>query len=867
LLGAFRVSHRLPRCLSRATRDELKLPQAEQGNPQTYLCFAHQHVAPNLRIGKQSIINPHRPSYARLRIALIFFLVLVCAVAPAQITTPPAIAIPLLLPSAVVFDSTGNLYFAEIANHVIRKVDTTGRLTTIAGTGTQGFSGDGGPATAAALDSPQGLALDTTGNLYLADTHNHRIRKLNLATGLITTIAGTGTPGFSGDGASATAAQLDLPTALALDSASNLYFADTANHRIRRIAAATGLITTIAGTGTQGISGDNGPATQANIDSPQGLAFDSANNLYLADTHNHLIRRINAATGLITTIAGTGTLGFSGDTNPATNATLALPQGLTIDVSGNLYFADTANHRIRRIDATTGLITTIAGDGTQGFSGDNGPATAASLDSPRSTTLSSAAALTLADTGNGRIRQLNATTITTIAGLGDTTPGTLALTAPSVVAYGTGQLTASLASSTSAIGSVTFFDTIGTTVTTLGTVPLNTNAAIFPTSNLPAGQHSLTATYPGDQTHLSAQTPVLLLTIAPAQLLATINPVTLPYGAPIPAIKGAITGILTQDASTVTATFTTTAVPLSPAATYPITVNLTGPAAGNYTVAPVVAAVTIIPAPTLVTLTDLIATAASGSTTTLTTLVSSTTTGTPTGTITLLDGPTPIATQSLSTTGSTVFTLNSLSTGTHSFTAIYNGGKNFTPSDSLPQQVTIGIGATPDFTLAATGTITQTTTPGTATTFTFAVQPIDSLSSPINLTAIGLPNFSTTSFSPSYIPPGGQTTFTLTINTPSNTQISSRTPEHRTPPITWAILFLPILGLATRKRPIPTVLCAIVILSLSCITGCGDRINSESISTTPAKTYPITVTGTATSSTGSTLTHSATVTLILQSTN
>ena len=352
---------------------------------------------------------------------------------------------------------------AETANHAIRKVDTTGIITTIAGTGTQGFSGDNGPATAAALDSPQGLALDTADNLYLADTHNHRIRRLNLSTGIITTIAGTGTPGFSGDNGPATTAQLNLPTALALDNANNLYLADTANHRIRRIDSTTGIITTIAGTGTQAFSGDNGPAINAAIDSPTGLAFDSANNLYLADTHNHRIRRIDATTGIITTIAGTGTPGFSGDTTAASSATLALPHGLTIDPAGNLYLADTANHRIRRIDATTGLITTIAGDGTQAFDGDNAAAISASLNSPRATAISPSNLITLADTANQRIRQLTAapspqTGIQTIAGLGSYRAWSSHSSAPSVISYGTGQLTATLVSSISATGSITFFD-------------------------------------------------------------------------------------------------------------------------------------------------------------------------------------------------------------------------------------------------------------------------------------------------------------------------------------------------------------------------------------------------------------------------
>jgi sugar lactone lactonase YvrE len=245
-------------------------------------------------MGTPSITHPTRSAHAPLRIAVLLLLSLT---APAQTPSISALTVPLILPSAVVFDAAGNLYFAETGNHVIRKVDTAGNITAIAGTGVQGFSGDAGPATAATIDSPQGLALDnangTANNLYLADTHNHRIRKINLTTGNITTIAGT-TPGFSGDNASATSAQLNLPTALAVDTTGNLYIADTGNHRIRKISAA-GIITTIAGTGTQGFSGDNALAITAAIDSPTGLALDSKNNLYLTDTHNHRIRKITAA--------------------------------------------------------------------------------------------------------------------------------------------------------------------------------------------------------------------------------------------------------------------------------------------------------------------------------------------------------------------------------------------------------------------------------------------------------------------------------------------------------------------------------------------------------------------------------------------
>lgn len=386
-------------------------------------------------MGTQSTTQPPRRACVPLRIAsrilaalpylsaLLLLLALNPSPASAQ-STVSATPVPLLLPSAIVFDAQGNLYIAETASHAIRKVDTTGNLTTIAGTRTQGFGGDNGSATAAELDSPQGVAVDANQNLYIADTHNHRIRKINLTTGIVTTIAGTGTAGFSGDNGSPTSAQLNLPTALAVDPAGNLYIADTQNHRIRKINATTGTITTIAGDGTQGFTGDTGPATTASIDSPTGIAVDVAGNLYLADTHNHRIRKITAATGQITTIAGTGAEAYSGDNATATSANLALPHGLTLDATGNLYLADTRNHRIRRIDAVTGIITTIAGDGTQTFAGDNGAATAASLNSPRAVAASPTSPLTVADTGNQRIRQLSPASIQTIIGTGATTIST-----------------------------------------------------------------------------------------------------------------------------------------------------------------------------------------------------------------------------------------------------------------------------------------------------------------------------------------------------------------------------------------------------------------------------------------------------------
>jgi sugar lactone lactonase YvrE len=662
---------------------------------------------------------------------------------------------------------------------------------------------------------------------------------------------------------SALTVPLLLPSAIVFDAAGNLYFAETAKHVIRKVDT-SGHITTIAGTTIQGFSGDNGPATAATLDSPQGLALDSTGNLYLADTHNHRIRRIDATTQIITTIAGTGASGYSGDTTAAIAATLALPHGLTIDLNGNLYLADTANHRIRRIDAATGIITTIAGDGTQTFAGDNAPAITASLDSPRSTALSPTTLLTLADTNNQRIRQLTAgpapaTTIQTIAGIGVTTPGALTLTAPSVIAYGTGQLTATLASATPATGLVTFFDANST----LGTASLTSNTATLSTGSLPVGTHSITATYAGDPTHLGAQTSTFSLTIAPQQLTANLAPITLLYGQTLPSITATLSGVLPQDTNNVTAAFTTPATTLSPAGNYPITATLTGPAAGNYALAPISATITINPAPTVVTLTDnLIANPTTGSPVTFTATVTSSTAPNPIGSITLLDNGAPISTQPL-TSGAAVFSISSITQGVHSFTALYTGGTNFASSTSTPQLITITSGGpAPDFTLAPTGTTSQTILSGSSATFNFTTAFQGDLSSPITLAATGLPNLATASFNPPTIPPGAATnTFTLTIATP-NTTAQNTTPKSWT--ITCAFL-LAALALHKRERIAKKIL-ALGLLSFTLVLtdGCGDRINAADALALSAKPYTITVTGTATTATGSILQHTVTVTLLLE---
>ena len=212
-------------------------------------------------------------------------------------------------------------------------------ISTIAGTTTSGFSGDGGAATSAQLNYPAGLAIDASGNIYFADQGNQRVRKITASTGIISTIAGTGTSGFSGDGGAATSAQINNPAAVAVDASGNIYISDQYNQRIRKITASTGNISTIAGTGTYSYTGDGGAATSATFQNPAGIEIDGSGNIYIADLFNHVVRKITASTGVISTVAGSGSAGYSGDGGSATSANLNYPTDIALDDSGHLYIS------------------------------------------------------------------------------------------------------------------------------------------------------------------------------------------------------------------------------------------------------------------------------------------------------------------------------------------------------------------------------------------------------------------------------------------------------------------------------------------------------------------------------------------------
>jgi len=326
----------------------------------------------------------------------------------------PAVAAVLFAPTAVALDGSGNLYIADRDNHRVRRVTPAG-VTTVAGSGVPGFGGDGGSALTAQLRSPSGVAVDRAGNLYIADRDNQRVRRVT-ASGMISTVAGAGNPGFTGDGGPATSALLNGPEALAVDAAGNIYIADRANHRIRRVTPA-GMISTFAGAGASGFGGDGNPATSALLDSPEAVAVDAAGNVYLADRGNHRVRRVTAA-GVIATVAGDGTQGYDGDGGEAVAASLDSPAGVAVDGSGNLWIADTGNHRVRRVGSGGG-ISTVAGSGLAGYGGDGDRAGLAQLNVPRGLAIDASGNLLIADRDNHRVRQVNAAgRIATLAGAG-----------------------------------------------------------------------------------------------------------------------------------------------------------------------------------------------------------------------------------------------------------------------------------------------------------------------------------------------------------------------------------------------------------------------------------------------------------------
>ena len=435
----------------------------------------------------------------------------------------------LRTPEGIVLDGDNNVIISDTGNRRIRVINSdTDLIDTVAGNGSANYSGDGGTAKSAALFALGGTAHDAAGNLFIADTSNHRIRRVAAATGLVTTVAGNGIAGFIGDGAPGVNEPLNFPEDVAVDSLGNLFIADRVNSRVRRIDSETGFVTSFVGNGSFAFAGDGLPADKAAVRQPRGVAVDNDDNLFIADTLNHRIRRVFNETGDIRTYAGNGSADYSGDGGLATSASLNEPNGVVADAEGNIYIADTGNHRVRRVDVETRIITTVAGTGEAGFSGDGGHATGARLDEPTDVAVDGQGSLLIADSLNNRIRRVDlaAGTITTVAGdgtpdfTGDGGPASLAaLHRPRNVAVGPQ-------------GDLFVSDTLNNRVRVVAViVPTPTPTPTLTPTRTPTATPTATATPSPTPTATPTATPTRFPRIT-ASPTATLVPTVTPTGTP-----------------------------------------------------------------------------------------------------------------------------------------------------------------------------------------------------------------------------------------------------------------------------------------------------------------------------------------------
>ncbi|MCB0279200.1 MAG: hypothetical protein KDD94_06850 [Calditrichaeota bacterium] len=332
-----------------------------------------------------------------------------------------AMTLELGFPSGIVIDKKDNVIFSDRRlNKLFRLDQKSGSITVLSGTGDRSFSGDNGSAKNAALSIPEIIYMDQNGDLYICDRGNYRVRIIDAKSGMIRTVAGTGKFGYSGDGGPALAADLSNPFGVTLDEKGNIWIADTENHVIRKVDRQTGIITTEVGSGESGFSGDGGPAKQAQLQRPHVLSFDKSGDLWIGDSFNNRIRKVNIKTGIINSMFGNGEKASSPDGSDARKSALGFFGTLLFDQDGNLVFSEIIDARVRKIDLKTGLLSTLAGNGKSGFSGDAGPANKAQLGMPYGIAFDRNYNLYIADAQNGRIRRVDARTgiISTIAGNG-----------------------------------------------------------------------------------------------------------------------------------------------------------------------------------------------------------------------------------------------------------------------------------------------------------------------------------------------------------------------------------------------------------------------------------------------------------------
>jgi sugar lactone lactonase YvrE len=786
-----------------------------------------------------------------------------------------AISAELDQPVGSTMDSAGNLYFADSNNNRIRKVTPGGVISTYAGNGTAGFSGDGGEATSAELSGPLGIAFDNAGNLYIAESGNERVRKVT-PLGIISTIAGNGTAGYNGDGIAATSAELNNPNGIVVDKSGNVYIGDYFNNRVREVNTA-GVISTVTGTGTGGYSGDGGLAINAEVYWPAGVALDSSGNLYIADDNNSRVREVNPA-GIISTFAGTGYGGYNGDGISATTAELYAPDRVATDSAGNVYISEYGNNRIRKVN-TSGIISTVAGTGTPGFSGDGGLATSAEIDTPRGITVDEGGNLYISDADNNRIRKVQyqtdppafspaAGTYTSVQSvtITDTTAGatiyyttdgstpttssteyTTPITvsssetltaiataseynpsAPASAAYVVNIIPASVAivsgsGQTAAYGSafanpliVIVKDTNGNpasgVVVNFSGSGLSFSSAIATTGSNGEASVLATATASGSLTASATTSGVtgaatFSLTATQVALAVTASNATVAYNQPIPALTYAISGFVNGDTSSVLSgspAEATTATQGSAVGTYPITITQGTLSAANYTFSFVNGTLTITSLGTAATPT--FSPAAGTYTSAQSVSISDTTTGAIIYYTTNGSSPTASSTQYNAAIPVGV-------SETIEAIAIAPGYGN-SPVATAAYTINIPV---PSFSLTSSPSSAAVSS-GQSTTITLTVTPTNGFSQPVSFTCSGLPSGDACSFAPSSVTPSGAAVNSTMTIAPSSSAAASRLLPWQKAGVGLALALL-LWPFGRRKNGYRVVM---VILSIACVvaTGC-----------------------------------------------
>jgi sugar lactone lactonase YvrE len=806
----------------------------------------------------------------------------------------------------VIADSSGNLYFVDNNNCVVDKfLLATATTSVVAGSGTCGATaGDGGPATSAVFKEPWRLALNGRGDLYISDDLDGVIRKVDAVTGIIKTIAGTaGTLGHSPDGTVAANAILTHPFALALDGAGNLYFTDWGEETVRMIGVNSGVLTTVAGNyqAGSGYGGDQGPATAAQLNNPLGVAVDSADNVYIADAANDAIRKVTVSTGIITTVAGVPqTAGYAGDGAAATSANLNNPQGIAVDAAGNLYIGEYGNYVVRKVNAGTGFISTVGGTytGDPQNTGSGGAANLAGLSYVQDVTVDSGGNFYIADSGNSVIDQVTSSsgivdfTQTTSSGAVSYPVYTIGTSSPAIDVAVTNNGNAPLDLSSLVTG--VNFNTAGADTSCTPTATLSaSDSCILGVEFLPTASGGLTGTLTltdnAGNALASTQTLALKGTGAyvPTQVALGAVPATITAGGNLGALTATIESsggnVVTNSTASVTATITgpggysqtvsadatsgvatinLSSLALTTAGTYSITASSTGLTSSA------AASVTVLPAPAQIAVSALPASLVAGSNLGLVTATIEDSTGN------VVTGSTASVTITITSTGYshavTASAVNGVATLDLSSLTLTAAGTYTvtTTSPGLPTVTASVTVAAIDFTLAlgSGSTSTQTVAAGAAATYTLSVAPTTATyAQPITFSVTGLPSGATASFSPASVTPGSApVTTTLTIQTAASTAAVRDLQGIGTGMggTALGLLLLPValsrrLRQALGRMPM-TVLLGLIGCGAVCgLIGCGG--GSAGSSAPPPQTYTLTVTATSGS-----LSHSTTVTLIVQ---